>query len=150
MPYTPGDHVIVRSLDRRGRIVEARGGRYRVALGPLTVTVAEEDLRAPEAGKKKRKARPLDRRGTEDREAEGGAGAVHRVDLHGLTTEAAREAVIGAVNRAVLEGASTLEVVHGIGTGRVREAAWQELERLSVVRHVRPHPGNRGVTIAHL
>ena len=151
MPYAPGDDVIVRSLDRRGRIVEARGGRYRVALGGLTVVVPEADLRRPETGKKRAKGSgSAQRRAAEAHEKDDGTGPVHRVDLHGLTTEAAREAVIAAVNAAVLAGASSLEVVHGIGTGRVREAAWQELKRLSVVRHVRPHPTNPGVTIAHL
>ena len=151
MPYTPGDDVIVRSLGRRGRVVEASGARYRVALGALTVVVAEADLRATEAGRKKggRKRAAEHRGGPVEREADR-EGPTRRVDLHGMTTDAAREAVVAAVSAAVLEGASVLEVVHGIGTGRVRQAAWDELKRLPVVRHVRPHPVNRGVTLAHL
>jgi dsDNA-specific endonuclease/ATPase MutS2 len=43
-----------------------------------------------------------------------------------------------------------VEVVHGIGTGRVRAAVLETLKHLPSVRQVRPHPTNRGVTIVHL
>jgi dsDNA-specific endonuclease/ATPase MutS2 len=40
--------------------------------------------------------------------------------------------------------------VHGIGTGRVRDAIRRELESIGAVRRVRPHPTNPGITIVHL
>jgi len=149
MPFKPGDEAVVLSLNRRGRVIEVLGRRYRVSVGSLTAVVRETDLKLPDAGKKKGKRRRDSGAGGGERQADA-EGPTRRVDLHGMTREAAREAVVAAVNAAVLEGASVLEVVHGIGTGRVREAAWQELKRLSVVRHVSPHPTNRGVTLAHL
>ena len=112
--------------------------------------VSEDDLRLPELGNKTRRRKRHEGGGTPEGDTDAAAAVTHRVDLHGLTTEAAREAVIAAVNAAVLEGASIVEIVHGIGTGRVRDAALKALKPLSVVRHVRPHPTNRGVTIAHL
>ena len=149
MSFTSGDDVIVRALNRRGRVVDVQGDRYRVSVGALTMVVREDELRQPEGGKRKRSA-----------VARGAGGQVggpqrtdrppRRIDLHGMTTEAAREAVLKAVNDAVLAGDEALEIVHGIGTGRVREAVWKELKKLTVVRHVRAHPTNRGATIVEL
>ena len=67
-----------------------------------------------------------------------------------MTTDAAREAVVAAVDAAILAGEEALEIVHGIGTGRVREAAWAVLKTLPVVRLIRAHPTNRGVTVVQM
>jgi dsDNA-specific endonuclease/ATPase MutS2 len=162
MPFQPGDAVVHIALNRRGRVLDVRGDRYRVSIGGLVTSATERELRAVErTGRKggKRKDGPLDsqdRGGASRRPAVGDRGrgeharAPRRVDLHGLTREAAREAVLSAVNDAALAGDEVLEIVHGVGTGRVREVVWEELQRLSVVRHIRPHPTNRGVTLVQL
>ena len=149
MPFEPGEEVVVIPLNRRGRIVDVQGTRYRVAIGAVTVSAALEDLRAPEGKVARRRVRPARVEPAADTPADSD-GATRRIDLHGMTTEQAREAVLSAVNAAVLAGDAVLEVVHGIGTGRVREAVWRELKSLSVVRHVRAHPTNRGLTIVRL
>ena len=159
MPFQPGHDVVVRSLNRRGRIVDVLGHRYRVAVGAMVIVAAEDDLKSLEGARKASAGqKPRESRRRKDvspaeagRKSERSAAAHARhVDLHGMTTEAAREAVLKAVNDAILAGDEVLEVMHGLGTGRVRAAVWRELSRLSVVRHLRPHPTNPGVTIVQL
>jgi DNA mismatch repair protein MutS2 len=151
MHFQSGDEVVVIALNRRGSVIDVQGDRYRVAVGALTVTASERELRLPEGGRKQRKAtRPTDRAAAEQDRPSVMMRPTRRIDLHGMTVEAAREAVLSAVNAAALAGDEVLEVVHGIGTGRVRDAVWKELKRLSVVRNIRPHPTNRGVTIVQL
>jgi DNA mismatch repair protein MutS2 len=156
MSFRPGDEVVVRSLNRRGRVLDLQGGRYRVAVGALVVVAGKNDLRSaegsgPEAPRSKRDTRRKRNASLAGPEqplrTSPPARQVRRIDLHGLTVEAAREALLQAVNAAILAGEEALEVVHGIGTGRVRDAVWHELKKLTVVRHVRPHPTNRGITI---
>jgi len=144
-PFAVGDEVDVLSLRRAGRIVEVRNGRYRVAVGSVLVWSPASDLRAvPAAPRPKRRVRS----------AEAGApvetAGTRRVDLHGLTADEARDVILAAVDRSVLDGIATLELVHGRGTGRLKAVVQRVLAELPVVRHVRPHPTNPGVTVAHL
>ena len=153
MPFSPGADVVVRSLNRRGRVMDVRGDIYHVLVGAMAVKCREDDLR--DAGEPTRAARRGGRKAPASRNARSERGSsgplvVRSIDLHGLTVEEAREALAEFVSRAVMEGADTLQIVHGIGTGRLRETVRDELGTMSAVRAVRPHPTNPGVTIAEL
>jgi DNA mismatch repair protein MutS2 len=153
MPFSPGADVLVRSLNRRGRVTDVRGDIYHVLVGAMAVKCREDDLR--DAGEPKRAARYRGRKASASRNGPSESGSsgplvVRSIDLHGLTVEEARAALAEFVSRAVMEGADTLQIVHGIGTGRLRETVRRELGTMAAVRAVRPHPANRGITIAEL
>lgn len=144
-------------------MVAILGDRYRVVMGALTMIATEDELRAVGSeGRTAKRRRAARERSVGGDDAPGGPDALRRagsgtpaprtrrVDLHGMTTDAAREAVVAAVDAAILAGEEALEIVHGIGTGRVREAAWAVLKTLPVVRHIRAHPTNRGVTVVQM
>jgi dsDNA-specific endonuclease/ATPase MutS2 len=149
MSYRPGDEVIVIALNRKGRIESELGGRYRVTVGALTTTCRENEMRPVAPARRKG-------RGTKDpvqrvERAATGRDGVRTIDLHGMTVVEAEAAVLAFVNDALLDGgADTLEIVHGIGTGRVRRAAIAQLRRIGAVKSIRPHPANRGVTIVQI
>jgi DNA mismatch repair protein MutS2 len=147
MPYEPGDEVIVLALNRRGRVIDRSGTRYRVAVGSLVSTCAEHELRPPHSDKPRRR-RPAVALPATDTSAP--PRRSRRIDLHGYTTEQARAAVLAFVNDALLDGVEEIAIVHGIGTGRVRQAVLDELAGIAAVRQVQPHPTNPGVTIVHL
>ena len=141
-------------MNRRGRVIDVRGGVYRVLVGALPVMCREHELRAaetPKTGKRqnaRRPARPQPRQRTHPTSTE--TRVTRSIDLHGMTVEEARTAVADFLSRAVMDGADTLEIIHGIGTGRVRDAVRRVLGTFAAVRQVRPHPTNAGVTIVHL
>jgi DNA mismatch repair protein MutS2 len=137
------------ALNRKGRIAAVVGDRYRVAVGALTTVCREDEIRPVRTEKVGRRAKRSDPAGSENSEPSTRA-VIRSLDLHGKTVEEAEVAVIAFVNEALLDGADTLEIVHGIGTGRVRRAAIAQLRRIDAVKAIRPHPTNRGVTIAHL
>jgi DNA mismatch repair protein MutS2 len=153
MPFRPGADVVVRSLNRPGRVVDVRGDVYRVLVGGMTLRCREHDLReSSESRSRKRnrgRAAPALDAVTRER-TRSAPREVRAIDLHGLTVEEARTALADFVSRAVMDGVDTLEIVHGIGTGRLRETVRRELGHMSVVRAVRPHPANPGLTIAEL
>jgi DNA mismatch repair protein MutS2 len=72
------------------------------------------------------------------------------LDLHGLTVDEARNRVAGYISRAILAGHERVEIVHGIGSGRLREMVAKDLASIAVVRAVKPHPSNPGVTLVYL
>ncbi len=52
---TIGSDVLVRTLKRRGVVVEMlKAGVYRVQVGAMTITAGEKDLEAPAPSKKKK------------------------------------------------------------------------------------------------
>ena len=148
---TIGADVLVRTLKRRGVVVEAmKDGVYRVQVGAMTITAREEDLDAPAPSKKK--ARATSGRESVRRE-EPPAGVVSEpdsIDLHGLTVDEARNRVAGYISRAILAGLERVEIIHGIGTGRLKAAVTKDLRSLGAVKAVKPHPTNPGITVVFL
>jgi DNA mismatch repair protein MutS2 len=141
---------MVVALNRRGRVIDVRGNVYRVVVGTLTMTCRAGELGAVEPTSRERKHRAPRGPDSAARPATHEPPGVRSIDLHGMTVEQARTAVADFLSRAVMEGADTLEIVHGIGTGRVRDAVRRDLTAIGAVRRVRPHPTNPGVTIVHL
>jgi DNA mismatch repair protein MutS2 len=152
MRFSPGAEVVVRSLNRRGRVMDVRGDVYHVLVGAMALKCREHDLCVagePQPATRRRGRKPL-ANPTGGSERSAGPRVVRSIDLHGLTVEEARTALADFVSRAVMEGADTLEIVHGIGTGRLRQTVRRELRTMSPVRAVRPHATNPGITIAEL
>ena len=51
-----------------------------------------------------------------------------------------------AVNRAIMDGYRELQIIHGIGTGKVRTAVEKSLTTLEVVKSFKLDPNNPGQT----
>ena len=141
MPFPPGATVVVLSINRRAEVEgEVRPGMYAVRVGALRMTVAESGLR-PATTRRAAKAPiadgPPDEAGPE----------FAPLDLHGLSVADARNRVAGYISRALVAGASRVEIVHGIGTGALKAAVKADLSRIAAVRKVSPHPGNPGVLV---
>ncbi len=79
--------------------------------------------------------------------------AVTEIDLRGLRAEDAAGEVERAVDEAVRADLATLRIIHGKGTGALREVVAQTLRADRRVRSFRPGlpaEGGTGVTIAEL
>lgn len=152
MPLSPGDHVLVIALKRRGQVLERQGARYRVVVGGLTMTCREQDLRADAPVMRKRQAArtAAPTAGGPDDPAAPVRRIRSSIDLHGMTVPQAREALLAHIDTALRNGEDIVEVVHGIGTGRVRAAVVAVLRSIPSARKVQPHPTNRGVTLVYL
>ena len=73
--------------------------------------------------------------------------------LIGLTVDDALPLVDKALDQALLAGRSTLRVVHGVGTGRLRNGVRQYLKSHPAVNGLSNEPAKRGgmgVTVAQL
>jgi len=78
---------------------------------------------------------------------------VHEIDLHGLRVEEALEQVDRALDQAVINRLSQLKIIHGHGTGAVRNAVRQRLTRHPHVARYRfgsPVEGGLACTIAEI
>ena len=67
-----------------------------------------------------------------------------------MTVDEAIARGVEEIDKAVRRGADRLEVVHGKGSGRIRNALHRELAALPVVASFRLDPRNAGVTWVYL
>lgn len=145
-----GTDVIVKALRKRGVIAaELKPGVYRVQVGALTMTAREDELESPPPSKKARRQSPAPAASaTGDGAQEGGVPT--SLDLHGLTVDEARNRLAGYISRAILAGHERVEIIHGIGSGKLKDMVARDLASIAAVRAVKPHPSNPGVTVVFL
>jgi DNA mismatch repair protein MutS2 len=75
------------------------------------------------------------------------------VDVRGQATDEALDRVIAALDRATLEGAPYLRIIHGHGTGKLKLSLRDYLKHSPYVADLRPGDraeGGDGVTIVTL
>jgi DNA mismatch repair protein MutS2 len=150
MPFSVGSRVILLALGKKQGVVVATGreGRYRVQVGNTTVSCREDDLApSPEEGRPAKKAKS---QATPARRGSDESAPASRIDLHGMTVEEAIVRVVEEIDQALRRGADRVEVVHGKGSGRIRDALHRELAALPVVASFRLDPQNGGVTWVYL
>jgi DNA mismatch repair protein MutS2 len=150
--FRSGDFVRVRSLGQTGVISELGEQEAEIQVGKLRVRARLEELEpAPPAGDQGEEA---GRRSAAGR-AQGPAAKAPplELDLRGTTVEAALQALEQRLDAALLAGSPQLRIIHGKGTGRLREAVRQALGEsvyVSAFKPGDPRQGGDGVTIVEL
>ncbi|MBW1882333.1 MAG: endonuclease MutS2 [Deltaproteobacteria bacterium] len=107
--------------DRKGRVmVQVTGAKLTLSRDRLSASPrpAPEDRESDRTTHRQRTATPPL-----------GLGGVLETDLRGLRVDEALESLEKALERAVAEGRAELRVIHGIGTGALREAVREQLPR---------------------
>jgi len=143
--FESGDLVWITSLEREGRVIERRGPDVVVEMGGVKLQLAPGVLQ---------------RRG-EPRPAHQGApffsgpeiDARPEIDLRGLTADEARLELIRALDAALQAGLAELRVIHGKGTGVLRETVADYARsdrRIKSHRLGAVYEGGSGVTILEL
>ncbi|MBN1689795.1 MAG: Smr/MutS family protein [Dehalococcoidia bacterium] len=83
----------------------------------------------------------------------GKAGVNSELDLHALTVDEALPIIHGYLNDACLAGLKEVRIVHGKGTGALRQVVMRELKRHPLVKSFRTgnrFEGSTGATIVEL
>ncbi len=144
----PGDSVLVRSVNQRGSVLTSPDANehVQVQVGLLRLNVPLSDLtRAPEdlvtvtryVPQRPRPAAPVP---TE-------------LHLRGLRVEQALYELEKYLDQAVIAGHARVRIVHGKGTGAVRQAVHQRLRESALVKSFRlgeSGEGDTGVTVVDL
>lgn len=148
-PLGPGSPVRHARLGTEGVVLELAGGQALVQLGALKIKVAVEELvqlpraaRGQPAQLKKSKAEKLER-GAQAR-ARPLESRLPSVDVRGLRVDEALRAVDEALDRFLREGAEEVHVQHGHGSGALKAAVREHLQRSPYVSRVRAGEGHEG------
>ena len=154
-PLAKGDRV--RLLNVGGVIatvlaVPDRDGSVQVQAGPMKMTVKVNEVRLVEEKKAAPKPKMQPRRDAPRRELNL-RSAESEVDVRGMSAEEALFEVDNFLSRAIMAGLPAVTVIHGKGTGVLRNAVQQHLRKNKRVKSVRSGvygEGEQGVTIVEL
>jgi len=145
-----GMRVRVGSLGREGELLDLPDGRgrVRVRVKNATVEVDGDDLFEVEGGAGERKHRAEVSVDVEETES-----PVTELHLRGATTDEVRDAIERGVSTALVQGVTTIRIVHGKGTGALRSETHAVLRKMPSVKSFRLGrwgEGDTGVTIVEL
>lgn len=73
-----------------------------------------------------------------------------KIDLHGFDTESARVMTNDFVNEGIILGYEKIVIIHGIGTGAVKNAVHETLQKNKQVESYKLDNFNNGCTIITL
>ena len=147
----PGDNVHIHSLGCDGVVLslDERSRKARVRAGRMELDVPLAELAKPrskaEVGRKKP---PVGTWRTNIEESD-----QRELKLIGMRVDEALAELETFINHAAAAGLREVRVIHGIGTGRLRDAVREELERHPLVEGQRPgepHEGRDGATVVTL
>ena len=153
-PLVPGDDVLIFDIDKKATVLEVPkdGGLVLVQAGLIKTRVRLSNLRLLEnnriaSGANSRKKTRTVTKQLSQREAS------MELDLRGQTVEEALMNVDSFIDHAQLSGRGQITIIHGKGTGALRNAVQQHLRRHPAVKSFRLGTfgeGENGVTIAEL
>ena len=141
-----GDYVSVDSLGGRvGQLIELRDGHGVVALGTLKLTLPVAELR--------RAARPQPALAVAIRGDVPDVHVASEIDLRGMRVSEVEDIVMHAVDNAVRADMKAIRIIHGKGTGALRERISEMLQKEPRVTNFRLgawNEGGAGVTVVEL
>jgi DNA mismatch repair protein MutS2 len=135
--YGVGDKVFVKSLKQHAIILRLfmNKDQAQVQAGILKMVVSLEDIGLVKEEKKKTYVKMHNHKGTQ---------ATHKIDLRGQMVEESIHELENYMDRAVLSGYSTVQVVHGKGTGQLRKGIQAYLKTCRYVESFRDANMNEG------
>lgn len=145
-----GDRVTLRTLGKDGVVNALSEDEAEIMVGNLRIRVELHDLDLVQ-GQATEKARPATPVEITRRPTAASPGV--ELSLRGQTVDEALEALDHYLDSAYLAGLPYVRIVHGKGTGKLRDAVRRELKgHPHVERHESggPTEGGDGVTVAHL
>ena len=149
-----GSRVWVPKLRAEAEVIEVAGSQVRVAAGPLKLTVALEELRATSEPPREPAPLPRAKRGNEKEALETAfATSDNTCDLRGLRADDAVAMATTFLDRSLNAARKVAFLVHGHGTGALREVIRRELRESRYVAYFRPgtqDEGGDGVTVVWL
>jgi len=159
-PLHKGARVYIRSLDMEGRVLAVGETDVEVQLGTLRLRASLSDIQRPgepvplpdEKPAARKKAAP------EPENAPKKEPVMHpspgmELDLRGQRVEDGLDALERFLEQAYLAGMPFIRVIHGKGTGRLRQAVQKALRHSQYVSDWslgKEGEGGDGVTVAHL
>lgn len=141
-----GDFVHVESYGRDGQIMSIKKDKYEVKVGQFTMSFSKKDLKLTKPPVEKK----LPKRGVSFNPAK---SAKLELDLRGYRYEEVHDAIDIFIDKAYMSNVGQIYIIHGFGTGAVRDAVQKYLKKCPYAkewRYGKEGEGLNGVTVVTL
>ena len=136
-----GDDIIVLSYGQRGNLTnQLKDGRWEAQVGLIKMTLEEKEFDLVQA----QQEAPVKKKQVNVVKRAVGKAPQARLDLRGKRYEEAMEALDAFIDQALLNNMAQVDIIHGIGTGVIREGVTKYLQRNKQVKSFGYAPQNAG------
>ncbi|MBR6111213.1 MAG: endonuclease MutS2 [Paludibacteraceae bacterium] len=154
-PISVGDTVKIKSSGAKGKVLEIKGNSVDVALGNLRTTVKLKDLQLmQEASQKTQKfSFNIVSSNNSDIVHERSRNFKQQIDVRGMRADEALQAVSYYIEDAIMLDAGTVRILHGTGTGVLRQVIREYLRTVPQVKTFRDEHvdfGGAGITVVEV
>ena len=155
-PLEVGEHVQIVGQNVIGKLLEIQGKAAIVAFGQIKSTVALNRLERVSAGQ----AKQAEQRMAVQRSSNATEDIRNRqltfkqdIDVRGMRVDEALQAVVYFIDDAAMVSATQVRILHGTGTGALRQAIRDYLHQASMVKSYRDEHvqfGGAGITVVEM
>lgn len=156
-PIGAGDSVRLKGQTSAGTVLEVQGKQAIVAFGMIKSNVALDKLEKASKGQIKKEAQQTAlaaaNRSTDDMRHAKKLHFKHELDVRGMRGDEALQAVTYFIDDAILAGVSPVRILHGTGTGALRQLIRQYLHATPGVGHFHDEDvrfGGAGITVVEM
>ena len=155
-PLQVGEHVQIAGQNVIGKLLEIQGKTAIVAFGQIKSTVALNRLERVSAGQAKQaEQRIAAQRGSNATEDIRNRQLTFKqeIDVRGMRVDEALQAVVYFIDDAAMVSAPQVRILHGTGTGALRQAIRDYLHQASMVKSYRDEHvqfGGAGITVVEM
>lgn len=136
-----GDDIIVLSYGQRGTLTsQLKDGRWEAQVGLIKMTLEEKEFDLLQAQQEK----PVKKKQVNVVKRASGRGPQARLDLRGKRYEEAMNELDAFIDQALLNNMAQVDIIHGIGTGVIREGVTKYLQRNKHIKSFGYAPQNAG------
>ncbi|MCS4488261.1 endonuclease MutS2 [Streptococcus sciuri] len=138
-----GDDIIVTSYGQRGTIIrQLKDGRFEAQVGLIKMTLNSDEFTLVHS--QKETSKPIQRKQVKVIKKANQKAPRARLDLRGMRYEEAMQELDRFIDQALLNNMAQVDIIHGIGTGVIREGVTKYLRRNKHVRNFSYAPQNAG------
>ena len=121
-----GDDIVVLSYGQRGTLInKLKDGRWEAQVGLIKMTLEEKEFDLVQA----QQEAPVKKKQVNVVKRASGRGPQARLDLRGKRYEEAMNELDAFIDQALLNNMAQVDIIHGIGTGVIREGVTKYLQR---------------------
>ena len=136
-----GDDIVVLSYGQRGTLTnQLKDGRWEAQVGLIKMTLEEKEFDLVQA----QQEAPVKKKQVNVVKRASGRGPQARLDLRGKRYEEAMNELDAFIDQALLNNMAQVDIIHGIGTGVIREGVIKYLQRNKHVKSFGYAPQNAG------
>lgn len=147
-----GDDIIVTAYGQRGTLTnKVKDGKWEAQIGLIKMTLKEDEFTLVKVQEEAQK--PKKKQVNVVKKSQKSTGPRARLDLRGKRYEEAMQELDEFIDQALLNNMAQVDIIHGIGTGVIREGVTKYLRCNKHVKsfgYAPQNAGGSGCTIANL